>query len=183
MPRIPGAELPHVFTGAKLRRLVAPLARLGGARGLRAASRLWMPLGRRVAVVGADLAALELAGFLASRGRRVTVVEAGDALAPEVGPKRRAEHMDALDRLGVAVNTGLRVERIAPGELVATPERGAPRTIAADSVVLAGELAPDTALFEAAKDCAPQVFAVGDCTGLGLIRKATEDATRAVAAL
>ncbi len=185
VPSIPGDDRRHVVSGPALR------ARLGGSAlsrflrpdRLRAATRLWLPLGRRVVVVGADLAALELAEFLATRGRRVTVVEEGDALAPEVGLKRLTEHMDRLDRLGVVVNTGLATERITAGGLAVRPEGGASREIAADSVVLAGRLEPDTAFFDAVKGDVPEAHTVGDCTGLGLLRKATEEATRVAAAL
>jgi 2,4-dienoyl-CoA reductase (NADPH2) len=207
LPSIPGDDQPHVLTGTGLRQMLAgslsdeqaprlpaglrrgvrglarPLSRLVQPGRLRALTKLWMPLGRRVVVVGADLAALELAEFLATRGRRVTVVERGERLAPEVGLKRLTEHMDRLDGLGVAVNTGVGYERVTPRGLVVRAERGGEREIPADSIVLAGELEPDTALFDAVKGEVPEAHTVGDCTGLGLIRKAVEEATRVANAL
>ncbi|WP_373141128.1 hypothetical protein [Mycobacterium marinum] len=44
--------------------------------------------------------ALELAEFLGSRGRLVSIVEFGKDIAPEVGSKRKTEHMDHLDQAG-----------------------------------------------------------------------------------
>jgi 2,4-dienoyl-CoA reductase (NADPH2) len=197
-PPLAGRELPHVMTGTELRRLlagelpaeaegklpawqrfgvrgmVAPLQRFVHPRRLRALLRLWLPFGRRVVVVGGDLAAIELAEFLAGHGRAVRVVAAGVEIAAEVGLKRRNEHMDRLDRLGVAVNTGVGVERITPGGL--RLEGGA--VVAADSVILAGEVEADTRLHDALKDRVPEVYAIGDCTGLGLLRKATDDGAR-----
>ncbi len=183
LPVIPGDDQRHVKSGPRLRQLLRPAARWLSPRQLRAATRLWMPFGKRVVVVGADLAALELAELLALRGRRVTIVERGERLAPEVGAKRLTEHMDALDRLGVAVNTGVAFEEITPRGIAIRPERGARHEIAADTIVIAGELEADTALFDAVKGEVPEAYAVGDCTGLGLIRKATEEATRVAAAL
>jgi len=206
-PSIPGDDLPHVLSGTGLRRMLAgsltpeeaerlpawqrfavgrlarPLSRFVSPRTLRAATRAWMPLGERVVIVGADLAALELAEFLATRGRRVTLVDAGDRLAPEVGAKRRTEHMDALDRLGVPVNTGVACERITSEGVFVRPEGGDAHLLRADTVVLAGDVEPDTTLYDALAGEFPEVHAVGDCTGLGLIRKATEDATRVACAL
>jgi 2,4-dienoyl-CoA reductase (NADPH2) len=49
--------------------------------------------------------------------------------------------------------------------------------------VLAGRLEPDTRLFDALRGVVPEVFAIGDCTGLGLIHKATDDATRVACSL
>ena len=44
-----------------------------------------------------------------------------------------------------------------------------------DHVILAGEVESDTTLFDALRERLPEVHAVGDCTGLGLIQKATTD--------
>jgi len=183
VPKIPGDDLPHVVTGPRLRARMGPAARWLTPRQLAAASRWWMPLGRRVVVVGGDLAAIELAEFLAARGRRVSVVEHGERLAPEIGPKRLAEHMDRLDRLGVAVNTGVAYEGITREGIAVRPEGAGSHLVAADTVVVAGELEADTTLFDAVRERVPEAFCVGDCTGLGLIRKATEEATRVAAAL
>lgn len=206
-PKLPGDDLPHVLSGALLRQLLAGVvtaetearlpawqrlgARLLGGRAqqlvrprvVRGVSRVWLPLGRRVAVVGADLAAVELSEFLAERGRRVVLLEPGEEIAPEVGAKRRAEHMDRLDRLGVPVNTGVEIARIAPGAVVLRLHDGVERRLAADHVILAGEVEPDTTLYDGLRDRVPEIHAVGDCTGLGLIRKATEEGARAACAL
>jgi 2,4-dienoyl-CoA reductase (NADPH2) len=198
-PPLSGRELPHVLTGRLLRQLltgelpaevaqklpawqrfgvrglVGPLQRFVHPRRLRAFLRLWMPLRRRVVIVGGDLAAIELAEFLAEQGRAVRVLEVGDEIAPEVGLKRRTEHMDRLDRLGVSVNTCVDIERIAPEGVVLVGDR----MIAADTVILAGEVQADTSLHDALKDRVPEVHAIGDCTGLGLIRKAVLEGARA----
>ena len=190
VPAIPGAHLPHVSTGPTLREFGNQF--LGGWRApllrptaVRVATRAWMPLGRRVAIVGGDLVALELAEFLAGRGRLVTVLEVGKTIAPEIGLKRKTEHMDRLDRLGVMVHTCAPVERITPEGLVFQPSGGTARPLSADNVVLAGTLEADTSLFDELTVALPGVKAspAGDCTGLGLIRKATEDGARAASAI
>lgn len=205
VPPIPGADRAHVHTGPGLRELLGGRAqsgapawqRLGAAvlsgrrqrllrpAAIRLASRAWMPLGRRVVIVGGDLVALELAEFLAGRGRLVAILEAGKDIAPEVGNKRKTEHMDRLDRLGVTVHVRAVTERITADAVEFTPDGGTIRRLAADSVVLAGTVEPDTALFDALVDALPdaEVHAAGDCTGLGLIRKATEEGARAACAI
>lgn len=202
-PEVPGRELPHVLTGAQMRQLIAGrlpselraklpawqrlgVQLVGGSlqslvepRRLRSVTRIWMPLGKRVVVVGGDLAAVELSEFLAERGRQVTLVEAGPEIASEVGLKRRTEHMDRLDRLGVPVVTGVAVERIE-SEAVRLPGG---RRVPADSVILAGEVEADTSLYTALSAAGHEVHAVGDCTGLGLIVKAIEEGARAACAI
>src|SRR4029077_2678840 len=114
--------------------------RLIRPKAVRVASKAWMPLGRRVVIVGADLVALELAEFLAARGRLGSVLEADKTIAPELGNKRKTEHMDRLDRLGVAVHARAAVEEIVPDAVVFTPYGGPSRRLATDSVVIAGTL-------------------------------------------
>jgi 2,4-dienoyl-CoA reductase (NADPH2) len=164
LPAIPGADLPHVH-------------------GLCEVLADGVGLGARVAVVGAGLAALQLAEFLAEGGHRLAVLGPSQVLAPEVGLKRRTEHMDRLDRLGVTVNTDIAVVRIEPEAVVVVPAGGTERTIAADSVVLAGEVVADLGLHDDLRARVPEVHAVGDCAGFGLIRKATEDGARAACAI
>ena len=205
LPAIPGAGLSHVYSGPALKELLAGHAEPGrpgwqrlGARllsgrgqrlvqpkAVRFATRAWMPLGRRVAIVGGDLVAVELAEFLAARSRLVTLLEPGKTIAPEIGNKRKTEHMDRLDRLGVAVHVRADVERIVPDGLIFRPDAGSSRELSADAVVLAGSLEPDTRLYDALAAAMPDaiVSAAGDCTGLGLIRKATEDGARAACAI
>jgi 2,4-dienoyl-CoA reductase (NADPH2) len=202
-PKIAGHELTHVLSGELLMQMITGRLPAGAenklptrlrwavrllgrhlqpfvrAARLRTLTRGWMPLGRQVAIVGCDLAAIELAEFLAERGRRVTVLGTGPEIAPEVGLKRRTEHMDHLDRLGVPVLQGVEVERIEPAVVVL--REGA--RIAADSVILAGDVVADVALADALKGRVPEVYPVGDCTGLGLVRKAVEQGARAARAL
>jgi 2,4-dienoyl-CoA reductase (NADPH2) len=200
IPDIEGIGLPHVYTGDQMRRIVE--GRAGSAdfaslpavlrpiansltpilgprltpKQLRQYSRHWMPLGRKVVVVGADLAAIELAEFLARRGRKVSILEAGKRIAVEVGPKRRTEHAMRLDKLGVTICTEARCEKIDANAVHFRNASGHTRKIAADSVIIAGEPVAATGLFDAVKTLAAEVYAIGDCTGLGLIRKATDEA-------
>jgi len=206
-PSIPGDDAPHVLTGAGLRRLLVGRPREGDGRGLpawqrrglqllgrrlqplvtprrlRRLARSFLPLGRRVVIVGGDLAALELAEFLAESGRQVVVLERGGEIAPEVGLKRRSEHMDRLDRLGVSLNTGVEIERISGAGLQLVGETGSERLVAADSVIVAGGIEPDTSFHDALGERVPEAHAIGDCTGLGLIRKAVEEGARVACSL
>jgi 2,4-dienoyl-CoA reductase (NADPH2) len=166
VPEVPGADRPFVHAARAFDRLLAD-----------------PPPGRRVAVVGGSLAAVELAEFLAGQGRLVAMLAEAETVAPEVGWKRRTEHMDRLDRLGVTVNTGVALERIEEGGVVIRADGGPERLVAADDVVLTGAVEPDLALHDALAGRVPQLHAVGDCTGLGLIRKATEDGARAAGAI
>lgn len=203
---IPGVEQPHVLTGALLRQVIAGelqdseawrlprwqqslvmramprLQRVMTPALLRRLSRWWLPLGKTVVIVGSDLAAIELAEFLAHRGRRVHVVDAATKITPEVGKKRRHEHMDRLDNLRVTVNTAVAVKRIERNAVV-IEAGGREKAIACDNVIVAGEVHASRDLADEFAAAGLPVQAIGDATGLGLIVKATRTAAEAVAAL
>ena len=203
-PHIPGIEQANIITGALMRQIVAGDLREGEAwrlpnwqrhllgvvmplvqrvvtpRLLRRLSQWWMPIGEKVVIVGSDLVAIELAEFLAMRGRTVHVVDAAKKIIPEVGKKRRHEHMDKLDQLRITVNTAVTIERIDP-DAVEISARGRKHTISCDSVVVTGEPVADTRFADALRAAKINVQSIGDSTGLGLIVKATTTAAEAVA--
>ncbi|MEV5000608.1 FAD-dependent oxidoreductase [Nocardioides sp. LML1-1-1.1] len=164
LPDLPGADLPHVVAG------VHPAQ---------------VPEGRRVVVVGGRMAAVEWAEVLARAGRLVALLHTGPEIAPEAGAKRRTEHMDRLDRLGVTVHTGCAVHAVTGTGVRWTPTHGTPRDLPADAVVLAGEVVADPSVRDALAAGLPgvDVRVVGDAAGLGLIRGATAGAAELVAGL
>ncbi len=205
-PAIPGIEQAHVLTGALMRQalageidgdearrltgwqrfavkyLVPRMQRMLTPDVLRSASNLWLPVGREVVIVGADLAAVELAEFLACRGRRVHLLDSGSKIAPEVGKKRRHEHMDRLDRLRVTVNTAVEIVRIEQRAVVIASD-SLQRRISGDTIIVAGHPVADNRLAEDLAAAGLRVQAIGDCAGQALIARATRSAAEAVAGL
>ncbi|MGH8437365.1 MAG: FAD-dependent oxidoreductase, partial [Pseudomonas sp.] len=112
-PDIPGADQDHVWSGDELRRLMTgdraeeiakrklsltqrTLMKAGSligvtdsAEAMQKLSHVWMPLGKRVTIVGGGLVGLELAEFLIERGRQVCVLESGSHLGRELAIVRR----------------------------------------------------------------------------------------------
>jgi 2,4-dienoyl-CoA reductase (NADPH2) len=129
-------------------------------------------VGKRVVVVGADLAGIELAEFLAKRGRDVGIVTSQEDIAPEIGPKRRLEHEKRLERLKVSINTATKVERITANGVELGMPSGKTAVVHANSVIVTGEPVADTSLHEALTAAGLSAHAIGDSTGLGLIVKA-----------
>ncbi|WP_293860927.1 FAD-dependent oxidoreductase [uncultured Alsobacter sp.] len=190
---IPGAELPHVFDGARLRALAAGadpaspmLCALGtiagwlgvrpGPAGLRRLARVWTPFGRRVVVIGGDLVGLELAEFLSHHGHAVAVVHRHAQPGRGLYLVRRAAVLDRLRRGGVSIITDAQDVRIEDG-WVAFRDVGE-RKIEADSVIIA-EATPDHPASPAAfADLRIPVHEIGDRVALGYIEGALASAAR-----
>jgi len=194
-PPIPGAHARHVFSGDELRALMTAgdpgvaaaklstwqhgLLRLAGALGitrnvrwLRQLSRWWMPVGRQVTIVGGGLVGLELAEFLAARGREVTVLEEGEKFGTELSVVRRWRLLEELGHLGVELRAGTRVASIGTRSVLL--QGGGEQ--AADTVILATGAAGDLSLAALSRDLGLETHEAGDCVEVGYIEGAIRGA-------
>ncbi|MBN2099886.1 MAG: FAD-dependent oxidoreductase [Dehalococcoidia bacterium] len=137
-------------------------------------TRYWMPVGKRVVVMGGDLGACELAAFLGERGREVTLLDTGKRIAPEVGYKRRGEVKQCLEGVRVVVVNEVKYGEIGPSGVVYSVA-GETKSVECDTVVMAGDVEPNLDLQKALEGKVPELYAIGDCNGLGLIRRAIHD--------
>ena len=119
-------------------------------------------LGQKVAVLGGGLVGCETAVHLAQEGREVTVVEMLDELCPDANGRHRPLLLAKLEGL-VKGRTGLRGTRVTPDGLACADKDGNEVFIEADTIVVA---VGQRALRETAgslRDCAPEVYEIGDC--------------------
>ncbi|WP_311269559.1 FAD-dependent oxidoreductase [Sphingobium sp. WCS2017Hpa-17] len=203
MPPIPGSDRDFVFSGDDMRNLVlgqnleslaektdwkTRLAmKLGAKTGvtsklgaLRAGSRVWMPIGKRVVIIGGELVGLELAEFLALRGRKVTVLEESSRVGKGLQLVRRFRVVDECHHLGVALNTNISDVAVGDHDVSYANETGQRRTIAADTVIVARGATGDESLADQIRAAGYKVSTVGDCRGVGYIEGAMRDAALAV---
>ncbi len=64
-----------MLTTPELHKQVKPYLKTLGPKVLEKATKYHLPVGKKVVVVGAGLHGMEVAEFLAKRGRKVTIVE------------------------------------------------------------------------------------------------------------
>lgn len=195
-PAIPGAEQDHVWSGDELRRLMTDdraeeiakrklsfaqraLMKAGSLAGvtdssdaIQNLSRLWMPLGKRVAIVGGGLVGLELAEFLVDRGRQVTVLEEGPSLGRELSIVRRWRVLDSLRQHGAELLTQATINEIGRKAISYTTQEGEARSLAVDSVVLAIGARPDDRLAKELETVKVPVISIGDGAAIGYIEGA-----------
>ncbi|WP_254049852.1 FAD-dependent oxidoreductase [Novosphingobium sp. TH158] len=198
-PDIAGKELPHVHDGQSLRAMLlgeeaagaagkaglASRLALGAARTLgitsspdavRKASRLWMPIGKQVVIIGGELVGIELAEFLHDRGRAVTVVDDLEQLGRGLSPARRAVLLDEMPLHGIAFHAGASNIRIEGKTVALTDNGGTAQTLPADTVIIAKGAEPDTALHDELAKAGFATHMVGDCRGVGYIIGAVRSA-------
>ena len=201
-PAIDGATQSHVWSGDELRRLMTgdradeiakaklnlaerALFKAGGmlrvtdsTQALQSLSKLWMPLGKRVVIVGGGLVGLELAEFLLARGRQVTVLEPGERAGIELSIVRRWRVLDVVTSHG-ALHLRAQVSAITRNEVLWTDKAGTQQHTAADSVVLATGAEADDTVALALADCGVPLQRIGDCAGVNYIEGAMHEGNRA----
>jgi len=206
MPPIPGSELPHVFSGDDMRKMMlgeqsealeqktSLLTRLatkaGAATGLtanldfvRKATHAWMPLAKHVVIVGGELVGLELAEFLSERGRTIAVVDEAPRLGAGLTLVRRLRLLAELREHGVGLYAGSSEIRIEAGRVCFTDVAGNPQSIEAEHVIVAKGAVGDSSQADAFRAAGFRVHEVGDCTGVGYIEGAMRGALEAVDAI
>ena len=131
-PDFPGGDLPNVQTGDTLRAMMlgtataeeagavlSTLGKLGRLSGVtkspefvRQFTKFWLPMGKNVVVIGGSLVGLELAEFLAERGRNVTLLHEKQQLGlPLAMPRRWTAVKDATEH-GVKIHRNVKITRI-----------------------------------------------------------------------
>ncbi len=206
MPDIPGSDRPNVFSGDEMRKLVlgqnleslahkvdGPTrwtlgagAMMGVTRNLgliRWASNRWMPLGKRIVIIGSELVALELAEFLAHRGRTVSVVDDAAKFGAGIQIVRRWRVLHDAKELGVALLPLALDIRIGEGAVSYTNPHGQVRSIQADHVIVAKGAQGNLDLAETLRGAGFKVHTAGDCNGVGYIDGAMSSAADVAKAL
>ncbi len=199
MPAIPGADRDFVFNGDEMRslmlaqnlemldgkinsatRLAVKMGRLSGLTGrpgfVQEASRHWMPLGKRIVIIGGELVGMELAEFLAQRGRQVTIVDQAERMGAGLQVVRRWRVLDELHHLGVTMLTQTADIEIGDHVVRYTNPSGQVRTLAADHVIVAQGATGDTRLADSFSAAGYSVHVIGDAKGVGYIEGAMQDA-------
>ena len=138
-------------------------------------------VGENVVVVGGGLIGSEEAVALAREGHKVTILEMQEELAPDCGRMHRINllhQIEVEENLNVA--TGHRCSAIQADCVTAIDPEGNEVSFAADTVVMAAGMRPDSAEVERLRALVPESYVVGDAFRARQIGQATRDGVSAV---
>ncbi len=209
-PELPGVDRDHVFDGDDLRalltgrgdgeaegklslfgRLAVRVGRVTGITSsisrLREASRAWMPVGRRVVIIGGGLVGLELAEFMVERGREVTVLESSRDFGLEMAHPRRWRVLHDLEHHGVGLVARAEVRSIGEAEVTyarkGREDEITTETVKADTVILAVGLSANPEITSGLEGLPIPIQEIGDVKGVGYIEGAIRDGFEAAMSL
>jgi len=142
IPSIPGIELGHV--------VLAKDVLLGKAK-----------VGDSVVIIGGGQVGLEVAEYLAERGKRITVIEVLDELARGMPSIAKLPLLCSLEEFGVTIWTKAKVKEIQNREVI-VQYKGSERRVKADTVIIAAGSEPNTEFFEKIKSKISEAYLIGD---------------------
>jgi 2,4-dienoyl-CoA reductase (NADPH2) len=184
IPEIPGIGRRKVVTSRALHQRLKGFLRFFGPKVLRWLTNFWMPIGEKVVIMGGNIQGCQTAEFLVKRGRKVTIVDTAEEIGDGLLEAFVKPHLlNWLDEKGVAMMPGVTYEEINDQGLAITTKEGKRQTIEADTIVTAMPLKPGTEFFNKLNGCAPEVYAIGDCRELNMIKDAIADGSRIARAI
>ena len=158
-PQIPGMNRRNVMDLTKLDKLLVILGPKLSGWG----SKIWMPVGKRVVVMGGEHHGCEIAEWLTKRGRKVTIVHTGEEFAEGMTVDDKLRLFPWYDAKGVVRHGGVKYEEVTDEGLVITTKEGKKMTIEADTVMPSLFLKQNLDMAEKLKGIVPEIYTVGSC--------------------
>jgi 2,4-dienoyl-CoA reductase (NADPH2) len=173
VPDIPGINRTNVVSNAELHSKLKFYLRFLSPKTLRWLTRFYLPVGKRVVIIGGSLHGCELGEFLTKRGRQVTIAEKSATLGQGMVDVIMAYLFDWFRKKGVTLIGGVKeYVEITDRGLTIIDKDGVKQTLEADTVIPALPLKPDLAFYESLKGKVPEIYAIGDCQEPALIADA-----------
>lgn len=178
IPSIPGIGHRKVLNNTKLHRSLKVWMRFFSPAVIEKLTKVWMPVGKRVVIIGGGLEGCQLAEFLIKRGRIVTITDIESVL----GEGLLADDPDRLfkwfSKKGAMMISGVRHEEINTEGLTITTKEGTRMMLHADTIITAFPLKSDANLLKNNSFKVSEIYRVGNCRKSGYMSDAIEDGYR-----
>jgi 2,4-dienoyl-CoA reductase (NADPH2) len=163
-PKIKGIDGKNVMSSVDIHRLLKRFLKYLSPETMRKLTNFYLPVGKRVLIIGGSLHGCELGEFFTKRGRQVTIVEQSDHIGAGMVDVILAYLLKWFRKKGVHVIHGVQeYTEITNKGLLIVNKQGERQFLNADTIVPAMPLTASLELYESLKDKAAEVYAIGDC--------------------
>lgn len=128
-------------------------------------------VGDEVVILGGGLAGSECAIHLGQEGKKVSIIEMRDSLAPDANVRHRPLLLQQIDKY-VDVHTGLKAVKVTADGVECEDKDGKAVFVKGSSVICALGQRSRTNVVEELRDCAPFVRVIGDAAKVSTITNA-----------
>jgi 2,4-dienoyl-CoA reductase (NADPH2) len=177
---IPGADSSKVIPAGKLHHRLKRLLTYFSPALLQKLTHCYMPVGKKVVVVGGTLHGCELTEFVTKRGRKAVMVH--DGPEEELGKCMIADDLKNLwpwlKKMNVPMYSAVKYDRVTEIGLVITTNDGKSLSLEADSILTTQNLLPNTELVSRLNDLVTEGHNIGSSKDPGLIVDAVRDGAK-----
>ena len=177
-PQTPPVSGPKVVTTEELKNRAKGFVKFLGPDAMAALTRVFLPTGKRVVVVGSDLAGLETVEFLATRGKQVTLVDSAEQIGRGVGIPHIIKYPLWMQAVGIPIYTGVKYKETNDQGLVIETPQGEVKTIECDTIMVVTQFGRNEDLYHRLEGVVSERQLIGDaCSddGPGYIHGAIRD--------
>lgn len=151
-----------------------------GAGFTRWLTKLYLPVGKRVVIIGGAKHGCELAEFFTKRNRKVIMVDTSgeEALGEGIPYHLKNALFIWFEKKGVTVMHGVKYVEINDKGLVIINKEGNKQLLEANTIVPSLVLEPNLELLKTLEGKVPEIYAIGDCREPNWIVDAVADGWR-----
>lgn len=169
-PDIPGNNLRNVMTAPVLHSKLKGYLRFFSPQILQKITQYWVPIGKRVVIIGGEIQGAELAEFLVKRGRKVAIISMNDKPVGFGLPRRKQQLLvEWLGEKSVPMYNEATCERITEKGVHIITKEGKKEFIEADTILPAVPFLPNNDLFNTLRDMVQELYHIGDAKQPNLI--------------
>jgi len=161
-PDIPSENGNNVISTHEMKSKAQEFVRLFGPKHMGNLSKLFLPTGKKVVVVGGDLAGMEAVEFLTKRGKEVTLVESDEQIGKGALIHWMIRYMPWLQARGIPVYAGVTYNKVTKDGLVITTAEGEEKLLEADMIMVMTQYTRNDDLYNALDGVVEERFLAGD---------------------
>jgi 2,4-dienoyl-CoA reductase (NADPH2) len=175
IPDIPGIHGHNVVNLNAMDRLLDMIILAIGPNLTRLLTKIWMPIGKRVVVIGGNFHGCELAEYMVKTGRKPSVVEKSPQIGEGIISDRPYRLYKWFEKKGVKTFSGVKFKEITKKGLEITTKEGQEKTLEVNTVMPSLVVKPNYALFKSLKGLVPEIYVIGDAKEQGLTHHAVAE--------
>ena len=165
LPVIPGVNRWNVQGVKTMSKLAALPLRILGPDRLNELSKLALPLGSRITIIGGQIEGIQGAVFLKKRGKNVAVLETADHIGEGIPPRYMERAAAWLKKKEVPISTGVTLEYIDKEGVHYRDNQGRECCRKSDFVLILTRQTPDHSLADSIRNLVPEVHVIGSANG------------------
>ena len=165
LPELPGVDGGNVTGVNALSKKVRLPLRVFGPEVLHKLTKLFLPIGHRVVIVGGRIEGVQGAIFLKKRGREVCVLEEGATLGVGIPPRYMDRILPWFKKRGIETHTEIRFKTFTDKGVVYLDKDGKEHLAEGDTVMVLTAQKPDLSLKTQLEGMVPEVYMAGSVNG------------------